>query len=408
MSRRSVETMFVLAAVLASPCRAGAAPAPCQDLAGLIRAGLADGDGKGALFGQFVAMAARTDGHIQVDNSGGADVDAVFRRAKPTPALVRVVQQSAARSDSMEPRVFWFGRSGLGMVQSAGKMPECQPDVVFFKIAHGKAEAVPAPDIAIQGNACSTLTTWATTIGNIPVLVVQDDKVVASKEHLTLVPWGNGAWGPVCGLTVSYIMVFRGTGDFCRPDVNCRDMGAVARGVALRFRTDLERGMNFLADGAATDVPDELVKLAALNKGLGELPIFSKDPDVPTAEPKTPVAPTDGPTSVRQVSGLILTEHGYTDEVPPHLDQNNEIKMDLLPGTKYLHHILYPVRMSPSLTAGGLALGVIGPSRSINNPIGGLLISIWVRSGSGLTPVAGFQNEAVRSKVAQVEIDPAL
>lgn len=408
MSERRAKTAIIVAAALASPSCAGAAPNPCIDLAVLIRAGLADGDGKGAPFSQFLAMAARSNGHLQVDNSGGADVEAVFRRALAPPGLVRAVQEQAAKSDGIEPRVFWFGGSGLGMVLSAGAFPACPPYVVFFKATQGRLETVPAPDVSIHGNACTTMAPWATTIGDVPVFVEQDDRVGASREHLTLVPWENGAWGEACGLTLTYTMLFRGTGNFCRSDVNCKDMAAVAQGISLRFKTDMEKGLNALADGAAADVQDELVKLASLNSDLGELPTFSKDPNAWPSDPKGPPAPVEAPELVREATGLALTDHGYTGEVPPHLDPKNEIQMELAPGTRYLHRYLYPVKLSGALTADGMALGVIGLSRSINSPIGGLLISIWARSGAGLTPIAGFQNVAVRSRVAQVSVDSAL
>ncbi len=182
----------------------------------------------------------------------------------------------------------------------------------------------------------------------------------------------------------------------------------MAQGISLRFKTDMEKGLNALADGAAADVQDELVKLASLNSDLGELPTFSKDPNAWPSDPKGPPAPVEAPELVREATGLALTDHGYTGEVPPHLDPKNEIQMELAPGTRYLHRYLYPVKLSGALTADGMALGVIGLSRSINSPIGGLLISIWARSGAGLTPIAGFQNVAVRSRVAQVSVDSAL
>src|ERR1700678_2961287 len=117
------------------------------------------------------------------------------KTAPPTPSLLRAVQQEAAQSDSMEPRIFWFGRTGLGIVLSAGTFPECPPHVIFFKAAHGKSEPVQAPDVSLRGNACSTMTLCPTIIGDPPVFLEQDDTVGASKEHLTLVPWESGAWG---------------------------------------------------------------------------------------------------------------------------------------------------------------------------------------------------------------------
>jgi hypothetical protein len=179
----------------------------------------------------------------------------------------------------------------------------------------------------------------------------------------------------------------------------------------------MESGLDFLADGAAADVPGELLKLASQNKSLADMPTFSRDEDPLSADTNGPPMPAasnapataaGAPNLVRLATGFALTEHGYTGGVPPDSDPKNEIQMELMPGTRYLHQYFYPVPLSRQLATDGMALAVIGPSRSINSPIGGLLISIWVRSGSGLVPVASFQNVAVRAKVALVTIDSAL
>jgi hypothetical protein len=373
-----------------------------------MRSGAADGDGKGAPYGQFLAMAARSGGLVRLDDSGGADVGWVMAARHATPALLAAVQRQAAESDAMEPRVYWFGQTGLGMIESAGESPACPPHLVFFDASRTNASVVAPPSLSIAGNACTTLAIWAAIIGDVPVLVQQDDSVGASSEHLDLVPWINGAWGKPCGITAKYTMTFRDTGVFCRPHVECNRIQAAARGVALRFDEDMKKGLSFLADGAAEDVPNDLVELASQTKTLKTLPTFSQEANPWPAGPAGPDDSTSTPNIVRLVTGTVLTEHGYMGDRPPKPLPQQEIQMEMLPGTEYLHRYLYPVVLNRKVSPSGQGLGVIGAAKSVNSPIGGLLISIWTQSGTELTPLGGFQTAAVRGKVALVRTDSAL
>jgi hypothetical protein len=409
--------ILIMATLLIPHGVANAAQGVCDNLAGLIRAGAADGDGNGAPFGQFISMATRSHGFIAVDNSGGADVNAALGARHPTSTLVGAIRKQAAKSDAIEPRVYWFGHSGLGMVLSAGTFPGCPLDTVFFKVTAGQAEIVPAPDFVISGDACDTLAIWATTIGGKPVLVQQDDTRGASAEHLTLVPWNSNEWGTPCGMTLIYLMRFKDVAAFCRKDLDCARMNTMARGVSGRYRHDLDAGLSILKDGAAGDVPGPLATAAGRASAVADLPTFGQDEGVAVAETQ-PDGTASGakaerspqPTLVRETTGFLLTDHGYTSPEPPKLAPQQEIIMSILPGIHYRHHYLYPVALDGTAGLGGIGLGVIGVSTATAHPvlIGGFLISIWIQVGGRLEPLAGFETSAVRARVVSVSVDKSL
>ncbi len=397
------------AVLLCSPVRAETAPSICDGVAAYMRTGVADGTGTGAPFGQFLAMAEHSGGQIRIDGSGGADLATVIESSRATPALRAAAQRLANVSEEIEPRVYWFGQSGLGMIFGAGALPDCRPELSFFMVSADRAEPVASPDVAITGDACSTLAVWASTINGLPFLVVQDDSIGASQEGLTLVPWTGAGWGKPCAIVATYKVHFHSVGGTCRAGVDCARMKALTHMVYDRFNADVSSGMEPDADGAAVDLDGGLISLANHTAALSTLPAFSKNEGRSLAGDAGENAAhgVKNPTVVRELTGLPLTEHGYSGTNPRKWDAQDEVLMEVTPDTAFLHRMLYPIAFEDISGRPQRGVAVIGRGRSIATREGGMLIALWEISGNALVPVAGFQTVAIRGKLASADAGPS-
>jgi hypothetical protein len=379
----------------------------CDSVAAYMRTGAADGTGTGAPFGQFLAMAEHSGGQIRIDGSGGADLATVIETSRATPALRAAAQQLANVSEGIEPRVYWFGQSSLGMIFGAGAFPDCKPQLSFFTVSADRAEPVAGPDVAITGDACSTLAVWASTINGLPFLVLQDDSIGASQEGLTLVPWTGAGWGKPCAIAVTYRVHFHPVGATCRAGVDCARMKALTHAVYSRFSADILSGMARDADGMAADLDADLVKLASRTAGLSTLPAFSRDEGRPLAGGVGTAHSANDRMVVRELTGLPLTAHGYTGTAPRKWDAQDEVVMEVTPDTSFLHRMLYPIAFEDFSGRPQRGVAVIGRGKSIATREGGMLIAFWEISGNALVPVAGFQTVAIRGKLASADAGPS-
>jgi hypothetical protein len=129
---RSFALPLVLAYLSAAPSIGSAAPTVCAHVAALIGEGGADGTGEGALFGQFLAMASRSQGHIDMESSGGSEPISTLEKLRAPNAVLESVRSQSVGTDPEGSSLYWLGNSKIGMVVSTGDLPICDQHILFF------------------------------------------------------------------------------------------------------------------------------------------------------------------------------------------------------------------------------------------------------------------------------------
>jgi hypothetical protein len=365
-----------LAGLTASPSIGIAAPAVCANVAALIEEGGADGAGVGAPFGQFLAMASRSQGYIEMDNSGGSEPISTLEKLHAPKALLDSVRSQRVGTDSEGSSLFWLGNSKIGMVVSTGDLPICEQHILFFDATGQAARLIsPPPHFSMKGAGCFFgASVFAGAVGNTPVIVKQDDSGAPAGEQLTFFPLANGLWDRPCRIALNYGVHFKTIGKFCRNGIDCSEMKKLSHVLYDRFNHDISAD-DASPDATATDLPTRLAELARRTSELRKLPTFVEAPD----NVETSSSGPDRDDSANQPQVI---------QVVP------------LVSKTFAHQRLYPVDIGS-----GIGVGAIGPAASARGTLDGLLISIWEASGNTLAPLAGFETRSVRGKVKSISID---